>query len=215
VADAVTDRRRRTRAEQQAETRRALLDGAAVVVRERGLGASSVEAITAAAGYTRGAFYSNFSSKEELFLELLQDRVYRAYTAMIERQSEGKEWDSVSERLDWGARQLAAAQEDPRSRWLFELWLELLAHASRHPEFAKLAAGLWSGNRERLARMAQADYAEMGRALPVAPELLATGQIALDIGLAVQHLVDPAAVNADAWPQLYELLFTRLLEPEG
>jgi AcrR family transcriptional regulator len=202
---------RRSRAEQQAETRRRLLDGAAEVFRERGLGASSVEAISAAAGYTRGAFYSNFASKEELFLELLQDRVYRAFTAMIEHQRDTS-WGSVRERLDWGARRLAAAQDDPDGRWLFALWLELLAHATRDPEFARLAAGLWSGNRGRLARMAEADYAEVGRELPADAETLATGQIALDIGLAVQHLVDPSAVPAEAWPQLYELLFTRLLD---
>jgi AcrR family transcriptional regulator len=204
--------RRRTRAEKQAETRSRLLDGAAEVFRERGLGASSVEAITEAAGYSRGAFYSNFDSKEKLFLELLQDRVYRAFTAMIEHQRD-REWGSTRERLDWGARRLAAAQDHPDGRWLFALWLELLAHATRDREFAKLAAGLWSGNRERLAAMARADYAEAGRELPVDAETLATGQIALDIGLSVQHLVDPGAVPTEAWPQLYELLFTRLLGP--
>lgn len=202
--------RRRSRAEQQAETRRRLLDGAAEVFRERGLGASSVEAITEAAGYSRGAFYSNFASKEQMFLELLQDRVYRAFTAMIEHQRD-REWGSTGERLDWGARQLAEAQDHPDGRWLFALWLELLAHATRDPEFAALAAGLWSGNRERLAQMARADYAEAGRELPVEAETLATGQIALDIGLSVQHLVDPGAVPGENWPQLYELLFTRLL----
>jgi AcrR family transcriptional regulator len=213
VASAAAERpRRRSRAEQQAETRRRLLDGAAEVFRERGLGASSVEAITAAAGYSRGAFYSNFATKEQLFLELLQDRVYRAFTAMIEQQREG-EWGSVRERLDWGARRLADAQDHPDGRWLFALWLELLAHATRDREFATLAAGLWSGNRERLAGMAQADYAKLGRELPVEARTLATGQIALDIGLAVQHLVDPEAVPTEVWPQLYELLFTRLLDP--
>jgi AcrR family transcriptional regulator len=213
VASAAAERpRRRSRAEQQAETRRRLLDGAAEVFRVRGLGASSVEAITAAAGYSRGAFYSNFSSKEELFLELLQDRVYRAFTAMIEHQRK-REWGSVRERLDWGARRLAEAQDHPDGRWLFALWLELLAHATRDREFAALAAGLWSGNRARLAEMARADYAEAARELPAGAEALATGQIALDIGLSVQHLVDPAAVSTDLWPQLYELLFTRLLDP--
>jgi AcrR family transcriptional regulator len=204
--------RRRTRAELQAETRRRLLDGAAQVFRERGLHASSVEAITQAAGFSRGAFYSNFSSKEELFLELLHDRVYRAFTAMIEHQRE-REWGSMRERLDWGARRLAEAQDHPDGRWLFALWLELLAHATRDREFAALAAGLWSGNRKRLAEMAEADYAEAGRELPVEAGMLATGQIALDIGLSVQHLVDPGAVPGEAWPRLYDLLFTRLLDP--
>src|SRR4051794_30795403 len=80
----VKARVRMTRAEQQAETRRALLDAAATVFVERGLHGASVEAIAAEAGYSRGAFYSNFESKEQLFAELLQDRVYRRYRAMAE-----------------------------------------------------------------------------------------------------------------------------------
>lgn len=51
-------------------TRQRLLDAAAQVFAEVGLDAASVEAVCEVAGYTRGAFYSNFDSKEELFLEL-------------------------------------------------------------------------------------------------------------------------------------------------
>lgn len=51
-------------------TRQRLLDAAALVFAEVGLDAASVEAVCERAGFTRGAFYSNFSSKEELFLQL-------------------------------------------------------------------------------------------------------------------------------------------------
>jgi AcrR family transcriptional regulator len=51
-------------------TRQRLLDAAAEVFSEVGLDAASVEAVCERAGFTRGAFYSNFSSKDELFLEL-------------------------------------------------------------------------------------------------------------------------------------------------
>ena len=68
--------KRLTRAERQRQTRRALLDAAARVFVRRGFQASSVEEISAEAGYTRGAFYSNFESKEQLFIELLHERVY-------------------------------------------------------------------------------------------------------------------------------------------
>lgn len=53
-------------------TRQRLLDAAAEVFSEVGLDAASVEAVCDRAGFTRGAFYSNFSSKDELFLELAQ-----------------------------------------------------------------------------------------------------------------------------------------------
>lgn len=53
------------------ETRNRLLDAAAEVFTEEGLQGASVESVCSRAGFTRGAFYSNFSSKEELFLALL------------------------------------------------------------------------------------------------------------------------------------------------
>ena len=63
-ADLVSARRRETQAR--------LLDAAAAVFAEFGIQGASVERICARADFTRGAFYSNFSSKEELFLALLQ-----------------------------------------------------------------------------------------------------------------------------------------------
>ncbi|WP_029149537.1 TetR family transcriptional regulator [Microbacterium indicum] len=52
-------------------TRTRLLDAAAEVFAEVGVAGASVEAVSERAGFTRGAFYSNFASKEEMFLELV------------------------------------------------------------------------------------------------------------------------------------------------
>ncbi len=202
---------RRSRSQQQAETRRRLLDGAAEVFRRRGFQGASVEAITREAGYTRGAFYSNFDTKEQLFVELLQDRVYEGYRRLLEDVPAGG--DTALERLRSAAEQAADRQRNDEDRWLFELWLELLAHAVRHPEFARVAAGFWSGNRAVLAGMTEATAAGAGQELPIEAEHLATAQIALDIGLAVQHLVDPEAVPLDLYPKLYVLLFGGLATP--
>jgi AcrR family transcriptional regulator len=201
---------RRTREQQQAETRRRLLDGAAQVIRERGLGAASVGAIAAQAGFTRGAFYSNFDSKDELFLELLQDRVYRSYREMIERQPDLAEL-TVAQRLDRAARELADLQRGDENRWLFELWLELLAHAARDREFAALAASFWSATRVGLTELTERTYAGLRLELPTEARHLATAQIALDIGLAVQHMVDPEAVPLEVYPELWRVLFGGLL----
>lgn len=64
-------RKRLTREESREQTRQRLLDAAAVIIAKKGLAATSVEDIVAQAGYTRGAFYSNFKSKTDLFIELL------------------------------------------------------------------------------------------------------------------------------------------------
>lgn len=69
------------------ETRTKLLDAAFAVFTETGLQAASVEQITSRAGFTRGAFYSNFSSKEELFAALL-DRAYTQRAAELRARTE-------------------------------------------------------------------------------------------------------------------------------
>ena len=65
---------RLTRAQQQALTRERLLAAAEQVLARHGYGGASIDLVTAEAGYSKGAIYSNFESKEAVFLELL--RVY-------------------------------------------------------------------------------------------------------------------------------------------
>ncbi|NEN06769.1 TetR/AcrR family transcriptional regulator [Diaminobutyricibacter tongyongensis] len=66
IDDAPTESARRQK------TRARLLDAAFEIFAEKGVHAASVEMITEAAGFTRGAFYSNFSTKEELFFALME-----------------------------------------------------------------------------------------------------------------------------------------------
>lgn len=80
LATALTPRRERTRER--------LLDAAFTVFARHGIRGASIEAVCEAAGFSRGAFYSNFSSKEELFLALAE-RAMRRQLASLE--SVGKE----------------------------------------------------------------------------------------------------------------------------
>ena len=58
-------------------TRTHLLDAAAQVFARQGFHGASIDAIAAAAGFTKGAVYSNFKNKEDLFVALLEERVER------------------------------------------------------------------------------------------------------------------------------------------
>src|SRR6201993_3118951 len=60
------------------ETRDKLFEAATRVFEEQGIGSASIEAIAAAAGFSRGAFYSNFKSKDELIIAMLEDHVERS-----------------------------------------------------------------------------------------------------------------------------------------
>src|ERR1700738_4986989 len=65
-------RKRLSRKDSREQTTQRLLDAAQKLIAKKGLDAASVENIAAAAGYTRGAFYLNFNSKDDLFIELLR-----------------------------------------------------------------------------------------------------------------------------------------------
>jgi AcrR family transcriptional regulator len=201
---------RLTRKERQRQTRERLLEAAERVFLRRGLRGSSVEEIAAEAGFTRGAFYSNFDSKDQLFVELLQDRVYRRYREILDELPE--EADSPRERLRRGAERIRDVQDGEDGRWLFRLWLECLTQAARDEQFRELAAGFWSENRRAMAAEGKAEFRRLGRKPPLPTDQLATAMIALDIGLAVQHLVDPEAVPLDHYVPLYDLLFGSILD---
>ena len=64
---------RLTRKEKQAQTRSCLMKSAAKVFARRGLQSASIDEVAEDAGYTKGAFYANFKSKEELFLAMLDE----------------------------------------------------------------------------------------------------------------------------------------------
>ena len=200
---------RLSRAESKAETRRRLLEAAAEVFNRHGFQGGSIEEICAEAGFTRGAFYSNFESKEQLFVELLHARVYDDFRRMIESVPADL---SPADGLRWGARRLQRYYEESKQDWLFALLLDCLAHAARHPEFRSLPATFWSGTRAMNAAGIERGFKERGKPPPIEPEHLATALTALDIGLAVQHLVDPEAVPLSLYPRLYELLFLPLVE---
>jgi AcrR family transcriptional regulator len=200
---------RLTRAEQRAKTRAALLEAAGRVFVERGFAGTSVEAIAAAAGYTRGAFYSNFDSKEELFAELLQEQIISRYREIARPSGDPSAWPTARE---IGAA-AAGVQRHPDGPWLLRLSLELLLHAGRNKEFRQIAAGFWTGTRTLGAAAIEAGYRAAGRRPPAPADQIASAMIAMEIGLALQRFVDPAAVPLEAYPELYDLVFAHLEPP--
>jgi AcrR family transcriptional regulator len=198
---------RLSRAESRARTREALIRAAGEVFVERGFAGSSVEAIAERAGFTRGAFYANFSGKEELFAEVLQSTVYAAYRAMEEQQLAS---DAPLPSARESAELLAAIQANPDGRWMFRLWLELLLQAGRSESMRRLAVEFWRTNRELLAKLTERRFEEVGREPPLDPHVLASALIAMDIGLAIQHYVDPDAVPLDVYPDVFGTLFDSL-----
>jgi AcrR family transcriptional regulator len=206
---AVEKPKRMTRAEQRARTRAALIDAAGRVIADRGFHGASIEAITAEAGYTGGAFYSNFDSKEELFAALLEERVFKVWRELLTanakpRRPTAREIGEIS----------AGMNRHPDSRWIIQLWLELMANAGRDERFRKIAAELWRGGRQLSTYLLTEAYKATGRKPPAAPEHLVTAMMALETGLSLQHYADPEAVPLELLPELFELLFGPLEPPD-
>src|SRR5690606_19447309 len=91
----VTDTTTPQAARGRERTRALLLDAAAEVFGEVGLDAASVEAITERAGFTRGAFYSNFETKEELMLalttQIAEQKIEQVAARLRELQATGEQ----------------------------------------------------------------------------------------------------------------------------
>lgn len=127
---AVTSRRREA-------TRQKLLDAAAQVFAEVGMDAASVEAVCERAGFTRGAFYSNFESKDELFLELCarvtRDRVAAVGTRVGELERRGALATAPGDALALVQQLLDFTADDKLSVLLMS---EIRIHALRDPQLA-------------------------------------------------------------------------------
>ena len=78
----MTKRQRLTRRESQELTKQRLLDVAVGVFKEKGFEHTSVDEIAERAGYSKGAVYSNFASKEELALAVLDRRIEQQLQAL-------------------------------------------------------------------------------------------------------------------------------------
>jgi AcrR family transcriptional regulator len=128
-------------------TRQKLLDAAAEVFAEMGVDAASVEAICERAGFTRGAFYSNFETKDELMLALTERVAGEKIDAVAARVAE---LQSRGEDLEAGAlvRQLLDVAFDKKHGIL--LTSEIRTRAMRDPRLAATYVAWQEGMAERV-----------------------------------------------------------------
>jgi AcrR family transcriptional regulator len=197
--------RERLRRQPRAQTREELLDAAAHVFARRGLHGATVEAVSEEAGFSTGAVYSNFESKEELFLSLYEERIQR-------RRRELRE---AVERSGGGAAGLASAAASVgevfrREREWFLLYFEFSLHAARHPGFAERFEVV---RQEGLSELADGlaeglDHAGLGSAAD--PAELARAVRALSHGLALERLLDEGAAQEVLLARVLALIFRGL-----
>lgn len=193
---------RLTREEKKARTRSQLIDAAATVFARRGYVAASLDEVAEEAGLTKGAVYSNFDSKEDLFQAVIDARLNEP---MLQAADVIDTTGTFEEQAMAGARMVSSVFEQERATWL--LALELDVYAARNPEYASTAATRY---RERIAQVADliTEHAEgSGVSLPLPAKEMAIAVTALSQGMALQRLTDPDGVPADLLGRVYALLF--------
>ena len=118
----------------RAQTQERLMAAAAQVFAERGIIGASVEEICEAAGFTRGAFYSNFDDKDELVLALIRQSIKTQYAAAEHAIAQTKATPGLPDAADLVSSALAAFAQAGRSgRETILTERELLLYAARQP----------------------------------------------------------------------------------
>lgn len=174
----VTKRRPRTRA--------ALLRAALETFAEHGFHAVSIEQICERAGFTRGAYYSNFASKEELFLALFDEHGER----VVRRLAEAIDALAPEEcTLEWFAELVARIEPDERDWYLVSM--EFTLHAIRDPRAAWVLARHEARLRAELARGLELVVHRAGRELTMDADRLTRLIVALREGGLAQSYVEP------------------------
>jgi len=170
-----------------------LFEAAATVFEEQGIGGASIEAIAAAAGFSRGAFYSNFKSKDELIIAMLEDHVEQSIRRNLDLLAKHASLDDFLEAL----RTMDRSHHDPlgRSPLLHMEMILFVARAEqRRPELAKRLRA----RRKMIAEIVETTLKNSGKT-PRNAEWTAAIVLALEDGFRLHRLIDPETTPPDSF----------------
>ena len=197
---ATTGARRLSRTQQTEANRAAVLAAAAAVFRERGYAAATLDQIAEAAGFSKGAVYSQFDSKADLFLHVLDRRIE---TRAAENQAAV---DAGTDDPDTIVRELQRLMSRSDPRWRLAV-TEFRIAASRDPELRARYDAVHRRTVARLAAVFDQIYERTGYEPPVPTEHLAVTVLALDVGTVLEDASTTSPVPADS----LDLLMRRMV----
>lgn len=178
------------------------MEAAARVFAERGYDRASLDDVATAAGFSKGAVYSNFADKQELLFSLMRDRVERRVDAVRE-MTEGR--GTASQLSTRAGAELGSLFEAERG-W-HVLFIEFWIHAVRDPALRVELAERREPMRALIARFIDEQADRFDAQLPMPSTDLASIVLALSNGLAIEHLIDPEAVDPSLFGLALELVF--------
>jgi AcrR family transcriptional regulator len=191
------------RSERKARTRAQLLEAAARVYARRGFDNATLDEVGEEAGFTKGAVYDHFGSKENLLVALLDEHMALQIAEQVALFDPAKD---TAERPRAGAdRWMRDLKEDPD---VFRLFVELWVHAQRDERLRRrLVSGI-----DALRSTFRGFAAERSANGGVSPtdagaEQFANIMLALGTGIGMIELVDPDSVH----PRLLGVVLSLLI----
>lgn len=183
------------------EVRDRILDAASKVFAADGFAGATIDAIGQAAGFTKGAVYSNFESKDELFLALV-DREFELRGEQIATvlDNSGGDTGTAANEL---SRSVLDSVRDHSDYYvlLVEYWLR----AQRDPQLReRLIERRRAAADQAVHIVGSTDTGTSDRRLADVAQLVVT----LNLGVAMEEVLRPGTINADLLTQL----ITALLE---
>lgn len=190
----------------RSEVRRKILESARKLFMARGLAATSLDAISSDAGFSKGAVYSNFTNKDELCFELLSSGI-DARIATVEKvmttEAEPERQVGLA-----GDRLLGIVESEPGWQTFFvELWLRCV----RNPALRKRFAAKRRLMRGQIALLLTSQAKAAGYDLPIPAEYLASYVLALSNGLGMEGQIDADAVPKSTMGRLLGWTFRGML----
>jgi|SRR5579859_6951264 len=176
---------RLTRRENQRVTRERLVEAARQIIVNDGLASASVRSISEAAGYSQGAFYSNFESKEHLLVEVLEHHM-AGVAERLEHMADAVERAAISDRRAIPSAVTELFQSlNPKLNWS-RLAVELWLHAGRSEKMAELYTKMRVSFLERAGAAFRRVFDHIGVEPSIPPEEFAMGLVSTAVGYAIQ-----------------------------
>jgi AcrR family transcriptional regulator len=192
----------RTRqAERTRVTRRKLLDAAKRIFAQDGFEAARLEDIAAGAGYTRGAFYAHFKSKEDIFFALFEEWVrerIESFTSVVRRHS-----DPVEKLMALRTHYAELATD----RRLVLISMEFKQFALRHPEAHARLRTRHRRIRASFGQLFSEIMGALGKTIPIDYPAASACLGAVSQGLLLEHLLDPKTLSDGDVRQVLGLFF--------
>jgi AcrR family transcriptional regulator len=193
--------KRLSRSEEQARTRQRLLVAAGEVIAERGLDRASLEEMAAQAGLTKGAIYSNFASKSDVVVALIDAQLesnFQGLETAIDRSAELAQ-QSTQAADAWRAT-LAESEES------FLLSIEFALYLARQPDIRDRFAEHYKRLRSKYAQIVRDYGASQDGELPLPAEQMSIVYMAMIQGMSLAKLTQPDAVPDELFAKALELI---------